>query len=40
MGTPKKDTFAQWVVFLQDRRNVPQGARPMPKPGAPELRDF
>ena len=39
-GNPTKDIFAQWVVFLQDRRNFPQGARPMPKPGAPELKDF
>ena len=39
-GNPTKETFSKWVVFLQDSDNIPNGARAMPKAGAPSIKAF
>jgi hypothetical protein len=39
-GNPTKETFAKWVIFLQDKDNFPHGARVFPRDGAPSLNDF
>ena len=37
---PTQETFAKWVRFFEDTDNFPNGARVMPKHGAPSLKSF